>query len=102
MVAQARARAARGPTRVERTADGAIKRTVTDGEGATTITLVGTDGVITVTHPDGTIATQEVRARPALRHAGADDHADDVTTPGGARTTSRARARVDLAKPGAC
>ena len=57
--------------RVERTADGAIKRTVTDGDGRATMTVIGNDGVITVTRPDGTRVTAGDRARPALRHAGA-------------------------------
>ena len=45
--------------KVERTNDGSIKRSVANETGQTTVTVVGNDGVTTVTRPDGTVATSE-------------------------------------------
>ena len=84
---------------VERTADGAIRRTVVNGAGQKTETLVGNDGVITVKHPDGTIATQESGPDPRFGMQAPIVQRMTVTTPGGTRTTMEGSRSVELTNP---
>src|SRR4051812_26071168 len=72
--------------RIERTADGAIKRTVTDGEGNATVTLTGNDGVTTVTQPDGTKTTETVGPDPRFGMQSPVVTRLTVETPKGLRT----------------
>ncbi|WP_084284650.1 NHL domain-containing protein [Solirubrobacter soli] len=97
-------RSAEGRTttyRVEPRKSGEIERSVTDGKGAKTTTLVGTDGVVTVTRPDGTVVTEEAGPDPRFGMDAPLTARMTVTSPAGLRTVmSRART-VDLATPGA-
>jgi RHS repeat-associated protein len=97
-------RSAEGRTttyRVQPLESGEIERSVTDGEGAKTTTLVGTDGVVTVTRPDGTVVTEEAGPDPRFGMDAPLTARMTVTSPAGLRTVmSRART-VDLATPGA-
>ena len=87
--------------RVEALKSGLVKRSVTDGGGATTTTLVGTDGVVTVTRPDGTVVTEEAGPDPRFGMEAPLTTRMTVTTPAGRRTVMSRTRSVDLATPGA-
>ena len=87
--------------RVEKLKTGEIKRSVTDGEGATTNTLIGTDGVVTVTRPDGTVVTEEAGPDPRFGMEAPLTARMTLTTPAGLRTVMSRTRSVDLATPGA-
>jgi RHS repeat-associated protein len=81
--------------------DGTIDRWVTDGAGATTKTVVGTDGVVTVERPDGTVVTEEAGPDPRFGMDAPVTARMTVTSPEGLRTVMSRSRSVELATPGA-
>jgi len=87
--------------RTERTGDETIKRTITDGEGLSTVTLAGADGTSTTTRPDGTKIVLEVAPDPRFGMQSPLAQRMTLTTPGGRRTVVQRERIADLATPGA-